>query len=124
MTVAVERGMVQFGPFRVDLKTQRLYRDQIWIKLPRQSFLILKMLLARPGEVVTREELRAALWPSDTYVDFDHGLNNAINRLRTVLNDRTDSPAYIETLPKVGYRFLGSVQVKGNGTASEAPSNT
>lgn len=124
MAVAVERGAVQFGPFRVDTKTQRLYRDQIWIKLPRQSFLILQMLLAQPGEVVSREELRAALWPSDTFVDFDHGLNNAVNRLRLALNDRTESPTYVETLPTVGYRFVGSVQVVDNGTTSEAASTT
>lgn len=124
MAVAVERGAVRFGPFRVDLKTQRLYRDQIWIKLPRQSFLILQMLLARPGEVVTREELRDALWPSGTFVDFDHGLNNAVNRIRVALNDGAEAPTYIETLPKVGYRFVGSVQVADNGTASEAASTT
>jgi len=115
MAVAVERGMVQFGPFRVDLKTQRLYREHIWIKLPRQSFLILRMLLEQPGEVVTREELRTALWPSDTFVDFDHGLNNAVNRIRVALNDGAEAPTYIETLPRVGYRFVGSLKVPGNG---------
>jgi Tol biopolymer transport system component/DNA-binding winged helix-turn-helix (wHTH) protein len=120
MGIAVERGAIHFGPFRVDPKTQRLYRDQIWIKLPRQSFLILQMLLARPGAVVTREELREALWPSDTFVDFDHGLNNAVNRIRVALNDRTESPDYIETLPKVGYRFVGTAHVASHETASDA----
>src|SRR3974377_1176152 len=117
MAVAVRRGSVEFGPFRVDLKTQRLYREQIWIKLPRQSFLILKMLLARPGEGGTREELRNAVWPSDTFVDFDHGLNNAVNRIRAALNDGAEAPTYIETLPRIGYRFVGSLKVPDNGIA-------
>jgi Tol biopolymer transport system component/DNA-binding winged helix-turn-helix (wHTH) protein len=116
MAVAVERGSVQFGPFRVDLKTQRLYREQLWIKLPRQSFLILKILLERPGEVVTREELRSALWPSDTFVDFDHGLNNAVNRIRVALNDGAEAPTYIETLPRIGYRFVGEVRAQEEKT--------
>ena len=120
MAVAVERDVVQFGPFRVDLKTQRLYREQIWIKLPRQSFLILRMLLSRPGEVITREELQAALWPSDTFVDFDHGLNNAVNRIRVALNDVAEAPTYIETLPKVGYRFLGQDNAEVPAIAASA----
>jgi DNA-binding winged helix-turn-helix (wHTH) protein len=112
MAVAVERGAVLFGPFSVDPKTQRLLRDGVRIKLPRQSFLFLQMLLARPGEVVTRDELRAALWPSDTFVDFDHGLNNAANRLRLALNDTADTPTYIETLPRLGYRFIGESRMQ------------
>jgi Tol biopolymer transport system component/DNA-binding winged helix-turn-helix (wHTH) protein len=124
MAVAVERNSVRFGPFRVDLKTQRLYRDQIWIKLPRQSFLILKMLLARPGEVVTREELRTALWPSDTFVDFDHGLNNAVNRIRVALNDGAEAPTYIETLPRVGYRFVGQIPTNTSGEPEAASAPT
>src|SRR5215472_3363859 len=109
MAIAVERAWVQFGPFRVDLKAQRLYRDQIWIKLPRQSFLILQLLLARPGDVVSREELRTALWPSDTFIDFDHGLNNAVNRIRVALNDGAETPTYMETLPRIGYRWIWSI---------------
>ena len=68
------------------------------------------MMLERPGEAITRDELRQQLWPSDTFVDFDHGLNNAINRLREALSDSTDSPRFIETLPRRGYRFIAQVQ--------------
>jgi Tol biopolymer transport system component/DNA-binding winged helix-turn-helix (wHTH) protein len=110
MAVVEERGTVEFGPFHVDLRTQRLHRQGVRIKLPRQSFLILQMLLSRPGEVVSREELGAALWPSDTFVDFEHGLNNAVNRIRVALNDSTETPRYIDTLPRLGYRFIGEVR--------------
>ena len=114
MTAATKRGSIQFGAFCVDFGTQRLHKNGTRLKLPRQSFLILEMLLARPGEVVTREELREALWLSDTFVDFDHGLNNAVNRIRMALNDSAETPKYIETLPRLGYRFVGPVKVVEN----------
>jgi len=76
---------IPFGPFEVDLRTQELRKGGIRLHLPRQSFQILRMLLTRPGELVTREELRRELWPSDTFVDFEHGLNAAVNKLRQVL---------------------------------------
>ena len=86
------------------------------VKLQEQPFQILKVLLEHPGEVVTREELQRWLWPADTFVDFDHGLYNAIKRLRETLGDTADTPRFIETLPKRGYRFIGAVS--GNGAAS------
>jgi TolB-like protein len=79
------------------------------VKLQEQPFQILAMLLERPGQVVTREELRNRLWPSDTFVDFDHSLNKAINKLREALGDSADTPYFIETLAKRGYRFLGNL---------------
>src|ERR1700751_2174972 len=79
------------------------------IKLRDQPFQILLLLLARPGEVVSREELQKQLWPADTFVDFDRGLNKAVNHLRDALGDSADSPRFIETLPKRGYRFIASV---------------
>src|SRR6266481_3669047 len=97
---------IRFGVFDADLRTQELRRQGTRVKLPRQSFQILQMLLERPGELVTREELRQALWPGDTFVDFDHGLNNSINRIRDALGDSADTPRYIETLPRLGYRFI------------------
>ena len=100
---------IPFGPFEADLRTQELRKGEIRLHLPGQSFQILKMLLTRPGELVTREELRRQLWPSDTFVDFEHGLNAAVNKLRQVLADDADDPQYIETLPRRGYRFIGSV---------------
>ena len=100
---------ILFGPFEADLSTQELRKQGIRLRLPRQSFQILKMLLERPGELVNREELHQALWPSDTFVDFEHGLNAAVNRLREVLGDNADNPRYIETLPRRGYRFVGTI---------------
>src|SRR5271157_377590 len=98
---------IPFGPFEADLLTQELRKHGIRLPLPRQSFQILKMLLERRGELVTRDELRAALWPSDTFVDFEHGLNSAVNKLRDALGDTADDPRYIETLPRRGYRYVG-----------------
>lgn len=98
--------LIPFGPFEADLHAQELRKLGVRLRLPRQSFQILKMLLEHPGELVTREEMRAALWPSDTFVDFEHGLNAAINRLREALGDDADNPRYIETLPRRGYRFI------------------
>jgi Tol biopolymer transport system component/DNA-binding winged helix-turn-helix (wHTH) protein len=99
----------RFGSFEMDLRAGELRKHGVRIRLQTQPFQILGMLLRRPGEVVTREELRQALWPDDTFVDFDHGLNNAINRLREALGDSAETPRYIETLPKRGYRFIASV---------------
>jgi Tol biopolymer transport system component/DNA-binding winged helix-turn-helix (wHTH) protein len=103
--------VISFGPFQADLQTQELRKNGVRLRLPGQSFQILKMLLERPGELITREELHKALWPSDTYVDFEHGVNAAVNRLREVLGDSADSPQLIETLPRRGYRFIGKIDV-------------
>jgi TolB-like protein/DNA-binding winged helix-turn-helix (wHTH) protein/Flp pilus assembly protein TadD len=93
----------------MDLRAGELRKHGVRIRLQTQPFQILGMLLERPGEVVTREELRQALWPGDTFVDFDHGLNNAINRLRETLGDSAESPRFLETLPRRGYRFIAAV---------------
>ena len=100
---------VEFGPFALDLQTGELVRSGRKVRLQGQAFQILEMLLDRPGEVVTREALRQRLWSEDTYVDFDQGLNNAIKRLRESLGDSADQQRYIETLPRLGYRFAGTV---------------
>jgi TolB-like protein/DNA-binding winged helix-turn-helix (wHTH) protein len=104
--------VIPFGPFGADLSSQELRKQGISLRLPRQSFQILKMLLQRSGQLVSREELRASLWPSDTFVDFEHSLNAAVNRLREVLGDDADNPRYIETLPRRGYRFVNSIAPK------------
>ena len=88
---------------------RELRKHGVRLRLPRQSSQILKMLLERPGSLITREELRQALWPSDTFVDFDHSLNAAVNRLREVLGDSADEPRLVETLPRRGYRFIGEI---------------
>ena len=101
--------VVRFGVFEADLRSRELRKSGIRIKLHDQPFQILAMLLERPGELVTREEIRKKLWPGETFVDFDHSLNNAVNRLRDGLGDSADSPRFIETLPRRGYRFIGTV---------------
>lgn len=104
---------VRFGVFEADMEAGELRKHGLRLKLSEQPFQILAMLVARPGEVVSREVLRERLWPSDTFVDFDHGLNNAVMRLREVLGDSSDHPRFIETLPRRGYRFIAPVELKG-----------
>ena len=98
-----------FGIFELDERRSELLRGGTPVKLREQSFRILVLLLERAGDIVTREELRQVLWPSDTYVDFDHSLNTAIMKLRDALGDSADKPLYIETIPKRGYRFIAPV---------------
>jgi TolB-like protein/DNA-binding winged helix-turn-helix (wHTH) protein/Flp pilus assembly protein TadD len=100
---------VRFGRFALDMQTGEIHRNGVRIRLPDQPFRVLTLLLERSGEIVTRDDLRLKLWPADTFVDFDHGLNNAINRIREVLGDSAESPRFIETLPRRGYRFIASL---------------
>ena len=98
--------LVRFGTFEVDLHAGELRKGGLKLKLTGQPFQVLAILLERPGEVVTREELQKRLWP-DTFVDVDHNLNTAINKIREVLGDSAESPRFVETLPRRGYRFIG-----------------
>ncbi len=98
-----------FSVFELDLRTNELRRKGVKISVQEQPLQVLAMLLAHPGELITREELRRELWPDDTFVDFDHGLNSAVNRLRSTLGDSAENPRFIETLPRKGYRFVGQV---------------
>jgi Tol biopolymer transport system component/DNA-binding winged helix-turn-helix (wHTH) protein len=100
---------VQFGPFEADLHTHELWKYGTRIKLVGQPFEVLAILLSKPGELVTRDALRERLWPGDTFVDFNHGLNAAVNKLREALSDSADAPRYVETLPRRGYRFITPV---------------
>ena len=109
MTDIVHQRVVRFGAFEADLRTQELRKHGLRIKLPRQSFQVLEMLLDRPGELVGREELQKALWSADTFVDFENGLNNAVKRIRGALGDSADSPRFVETLPRLGYRFISTI---------------
>ena len=102
--------MYRFGEYQFDPKTHELRRSGIRIKIQEQPFTVLLKLLERPGELVTREELRLAIWPADTFVDFDTGLNTVIMRLREVLRDSAEAPQFIETVPKLGYRFIAPVE--------------
>src|SRR5229473_2127715 len=113
---------IRFGIFEVDLQAGELRKQGFKIKLQEQPFQILIMLLERPGEVVSREHLQKKLWPADTFVDFDHGVNRAINRLREALGENADSPRFIETLPRRGYRFIAPVETPGPDVPPITPS--
>lgn len=101
---------LRFGVFEADLLTGELRKNGRKIRLQEQPFQVLTILAQRPGELVTREELVKALWPEGTFVDYDHSLNTAVNKLREVLGDSAASPRFIETLPRRGYRFLAELQ--------------
>jgi TolB-like protein/DNA-binding winged helix-turn-helix (wHTH) protein len=96
----------RFGAFEINLQSGEVRKKGMRLRLSGQPFQVLAVLLERPGEVVTREELHSKLWPADTFVDFDHGLNNAVARIREVLEDSSDTPRYVETIPRRGYRFI------------------
>ena len=116
--------LVQFGTFELDLRAGELRRDGRKVKVQEQPFQLLTVLLERPGDVVSRDELRTRLWPADTFVDFDHGLNAAIRRLRDALDDSAENPRFVETVARRGYRFIAPVSVpiitraNGNGAAA------
>jgi len=110
------REKIAFGPFEVDLAAGELTKRGIRVRLQEQPFRILQTLIENPGEIVTREELQKRIWPLDTFVDFDHGINNAIKRLREALGDSAENPRYIETIPRRGYRFIAKL----NGTVAQA----
>src|SRR5215813_12143097 len=110
----------RFSSFEVDLRSGQLYKHGIRLKLQDQPFQVLALLLEHPGDLVTREELHQKLWPSDTFVDFDTGLNNAIKKLRDALGDSAEEPRYIETMPRRGYRFIPRVE-NCNGDLPVAP---
>src|SRR5215831_1211970 len=108
-----------FGVFEVDLRAAELRKHGVRIKLQEQPFQILSLLLDHPGEVVTREEIREKLWPAHTFVDFDRSLNKAMTKLRAALGDSADSPRYVETIPRHGYRFLAPVYLPPSEAAHE-----
>src|SRR2546427_6590211 len=112
--------ILRFGTFEVNPRSGELRKGGVRIKLHGQPFEVLAMLLERPGQVVTREELRLRLWPTDTFVNFDHGVNTAINKLREALGDSADNPRFVETLPRRGYRLLAGVEGPDRATAAEA----
>src|SRR3989475_4293129 len=107
------RRILGFGSFEVDLASGELRREGLKVKLQDQPLRLLVLLLERGGEVVTREELRERLWPADTFVDFDHSLNTAVRKLREALGDSAETPRYVETLARRGYRFVAPVAEPG-----------
>src|SRR6476469_7607348 len=106
--------ILRFGSFEANLQAGELRKQGLKVRLQDQPFQILAMLLERQGELVTRQEIHPQLWPADTFVDFDHGLNNAINRLREALCDCSDTPLFIETIPRRGYRLIAAVTIENS----------
>lgn len=111
---------IRFGTYEVDLRSGELRKNGLRVRLSGQPFQILIILLERPGELVTREELQKRLWPGDLFVDFDRGLNAAINRVREALGDSAENPRFIETLPRRGYRFIGQVEPPPRANSTES----
>jgi DNA-binding winged helix-turn-helix (wHTH) protein/tetratricopeptide (TPR) repeat protein len=102
--------LLRFGPFEIDPEREELKRSGLVLRLPRQPFRILLLLASRAGEVVSRDEIHSAIWGSETYVDFEHGINSAIRQIRFVLGDHAESPRYVRTLPRRGYSFIAQVE--------------
>src|SRR5215472_12744264 len=124
--ISLSRRSVRFGPFSVDRQRQQVYRGGSKLRLQGKVYQVLLVLIQKQGEVVTREELRAALWPADTHVNYDANVNTTVNKLRQALGESTEKPAYIETIPRRGYSFIGSAQFSETPFAQEsvAPSET
>lgn len=102
-----DKRTASFGPYTLDFRSGEFRKLGVRMKMGEQPFQILAALLERPGEMVSREELRAKLWENDTFVDFDHGLNSVVQRLRDCLSDTAENPKWVETVPRRGYRFVG-----------------
>jgi TolB-like protein len=111
---------LRFGSFELDVRSRELWNGSTRIRLQEQPFEILRMLLARPGTVVSRGELQQRLWPSGTFVDFEHSLNAAVKRLRIALGDDADNPKFVETVPRRGYRFIAGTATDSAARASAA----
>ena len=114
---SVSTDLVRFGPYCVDRRTGEVCKHNLRIRLSGQLFEVLNLLLERPGELVTREELQQRLWRGETFVDFERSLNSAVKKLRRALNDDPENPRYIETLPRKGYRFIGAIEQQRATTA-------
>jgi TolB-like protein/DNA-binding winged helix-turn-helix (wHTH) protein/Flp pilus assembly protein TadD len=112
--------LLRFGVFELDVRAGELRKNGVRVRLQEQPFQVLSVLLRRPGEIVAREDLQKELWPADTFVDFDHGLNKAINKIRDALGDSADSPRFVETVARRGYRFIADVK-EGDATSVRHP---
>jgi DNA-binding winged helix-turn-helix (wHTH) protein len=119
MADAVKPSILRFGSFELDLDAERLLKNGRLVRLQPQPFKLLRLLTNQPGKLVTREEIQAALWTNDTFVDFEQGVNFAIKQVREALGDRAERSIYIETVPKRGYRFLAPVGAAGTDGVPE-----
>jgi len=117
-------SIIRFAEYEVDVRSGELRRQGHRLKLQEKPFQVLAALLSRPGELVTREELRQSLWPADTFVDFEHGLNTAVNKVREALRDSANNPRFVETLPRRGYRFIGPVDSRNSNASPESTVET
>lgn len=121
--------IIRFGVFEADLATGELRKNGVRVRLQEQPFQVLAFFLERPGELLTREDLRSKLWPGDTFVDFDHSLNTAVNKIREALGDSASTPAYVETVARRGYRFIATIDPQAASPSpcllspAEAPEN-
>ena len=112
LLAGVQSRYLCFGQFQVDLQREELIKDGERMRVPSKVYQVLMALLEKPGEVVTREDLRMRLWPEGTYVNYDANVNTTVNKLRLALGDSPDSPAYVETIPRQGYCFVGTIERK------------
>ncbi|MGA2200699.1 MAG: winged helix-turn-helix domain-containing protein [Terriglobales bacterium] len=119
-----EANVLRFSVFEADLAAGELRKNGVRIRLQEQPFQVLTALLQNAGQVVTRDELRERIWPADTFVDFDHSLNTAVNKIRESLGDSASSPRFLETLARRGYRFIAPVENAGAAAAISAPAHT
>jgi DNA-binding winged helix-turn-helix (wHTH) protein len=119
-----QSSVIRFAEYEADLRSGELRRQGHRLRLQEKPFQVLAALLSRPGELVTREELRQSLWPADTFVDFEHGLNTAVNKVREALRDSANNPRFIETLPRRGYRFIGPVDSRNSNASPESTVET
>ena len=123
MTGSFSATRLRFGVFEIDTLSGELWKQGRDLRLQGKPFEVLATLLERPGQLVTRKELQERLWPGDTFVEFETGLNNAISRLRQTLGDSAESPRFIETVPRRGYRFIGSIVPVGPVPADPVPAS-
>ncbi len=114
---------VCFGAFHLDLKKEELFKDGTRVKLQGKVYQALLALLQKPGEIVTREELRMQLWPADTHVNYDANVNTTVNKLRQTLSDSPDQPAFVETIPRKGYSFVAKIEYADRPLLSESPAS-
>jgi DNA-binding winged helix-turn-helix (wHTH) protein len=115
MSSATQPPVLRFGAFELDLPAERLLKNGRLVRLQPQPFKLLRLLTSQPGKLVTREDIQAALWTNDTFVDFEQGVNFAIKQVRDALGDRAENSIYVETIPKRGYRFIAPVDAGRDG---------
>ena len=121
MEPKVAQNVLFFGAFEADLSTGELRKNGIFVHLQEQPFQVLKVLLEHPRELISREQLRAAVWPQNTFVDFDHALNTAVKKIRHALDDHALSPKFVQTIPRRGYRFIAEVQAHAREISPTTP---